>query len=107
MFCGWLCPFGALQELISTCSKNLGIKQYKIKEQFDYYFRYIKYILLSIILIFGVLELNLINNFYSIEPFKTAITLRFIAPFTAVLWASFLLIICLVVERFFVDIYVH
>ena len=101
MFCGWLCPFGALQELISTCAKNLGIKQYKIKEQFDYYFRYIKYILLSIILIFGVLELNIINNFYSIEPFKTAITLRFIAPFTAVLWASFLLIICLVVERFF------
>ena len=38
---------------------------------------------------------------YSIEPFKTVITLRFIAPHFAVLWASILLLLCLVVERFF------
>ncbi len=101
MFCGWLCPFGTLQELISTISKKLGIKQYFINNKIDFYLRYVKYILLGCILIFGFLELNIANFFYSIEPFKTAITLRFMAPSTAVLWASLLLILSLIIERFF------
>ena len=101
MFCGWLCPFGALQELISTASKKLGIKQYILKDKIDFYFRQVKYFLLAFILIFSFIELNIANILYSIEPFKTAITLRFIAPSKAVVWALFLLISCLIVERFF------
>ncbi len=101
MFCGWLCPFGTLQELVSTISKKIGVKQYFINYKFDYYLRYIKYLLLTVILFLGFLELNIANTFYSIEPFKTVITLRFMAPINAVLWASFLLIICLFIERFF------
>jgi len=101
LFCGWLCPFGALQELISTVSKKIGIKQISLKIKLDTYFRYIKYILLAIICCFTFIETSVANIFYNIEPFKTAITLRFMAPASAVIWASFLLVICLFIERFF------
>ena len=101
LFCGWLCPFGALQELLSTISKKIGIRQKSFKQQFDHYFRYVKYILLAIIFSFSFIEMSIANIFYNIEPFKTAITLRFMAPASAVIWASFLLIICLFIERFF------
>ncbi|SUA20328.1 Regulatory protein NosR [Neisseria gonorrhoeae] len=26
-FCGWLCPFGSLQELTNRIAKKLGVKQ--------------------------------------------------------------------------------
>ena len=61
MFCGWLCPFGTLQELVSTISKKIGVKQYFINYKFDYYLRYIKYLLLTVILFLGFLELNIAN----------------------------------------------
>ena len=38
-----------------------------------------KYFLLFVILILGILELETVNKFYTIEPFKTVITLRFMA----------------------------
>ncbi|MGI9463665.1 MAG: 4Fe-4S binding protein, partial [Aestuariivirgaceae bacterium] len=30
VFCGWLCPFGALQELLNMAAKRLGIRQIEI-----------------------------------------------------------------------------
>ncbi len=99
LFCGWLCPFGALQELLSIFSKKIGIKQFFLSAKLDKYLRYIKYFFLAIIIIGTILELNLISYIYNIEPFKTAITLRFMAPVNLVLWALFLLIINLLVER--------
>ena len=99
LFCGWLCPFGALQELLSILSKKIGIKQLSLSTKIDKNFRYIKYFLLAIIIIGTILEFNAISYIYNIEPFKTAITLRFMAPVNLVLWASFLLAINLLVER--------
>ena len=80
-------------------SKNWN-KTNIIKVKLDTYFRYVKYILLAIICCFSFIEISVANIFYNIEPFKTAITLRFMAPASAVIWASFLLVICLFIERF-------
>ncbi|MBW7446535.1 4Fe-4S binding protein, partial [Escherichia coli] len=30
-FCGWLCPFGALQELANRVAKRLGLRQVTVR----------------------------------------------------------------------------
>ncbi len=99
LFCGWLCPFGALQELIALLSKKIGIKQINFSENLDSKLRYIKYILLFLIIGCSILEFKYINYLYNIEPFKTAITLRFIAPYKVMIWALILLATNLYIER--------
>jgi len=80
-------------------SNKIGIRQIFLPDYIDKKFRYIKYILLFIIILGSILEFNLTNFFYNIEPFKTAITLRFIAPTNVLIWAIFLLFINLYLER--------
>ena len=46
VFCGWLCPFGALQEIIANIGKFLKIKQIKIPEKYNKTSLNIKYIIL-------------------------------------------------------------
>lgn len=99
VFCGWLCPFGSLQELLSIASNKLKMKRINIPKKIESKMRYFKYIILLLILSLSILESNLVNYIYNIEPFKAAITLKFIAPHKALVWAVFLLFLSLYIER--------
>jgi hypothetical protein len=50
VWCGYLCPFGALQELISRLGHRLGLRSYPDRH-LEQRMRYIKYVLLSAVLI--------------------------------------------------------
>jgi polyferredoxin len=49
VWCGYLCPFGALQELISRLGRRLGLRVYPDRP-LEQGMRYMKYILLAIVL---------------------------------------------------------
>lgn len=52
-FCGWLCPFGTLNEWMSKAGKRLGIKkQITVPKKLDVKLRYLKYLLLVFVLYF-------------------------------------------------------
>ena len=99
LFCGWLCPFGALQELLNKLALFIGIKQKKISEKNDIFLKKVKYVVLAILGIVFVYSFDMGLNASSIEPFKTAITFRFNAPLMALIWVGILLVIGLFVER--------
>ncbi len=99
LFCGWLCPFGALQELLNKLALFIGIKQKRISEKNDKFMKKIKYAVLFMLGIVFIYSFDLGLSASSIEPFKTAITFRFNAPLMALLWVGILLIIGLFVER--------
>ncbi len=51
VFCGWICPLGALNEISALAAKKLGIRQRVLPEKLDAALRNLKYILLAGILI--------------------------------------------------------
>ena len=101
VFCGWLCPFGALQELIANIGKFLKIKQIKIPEKYNKTSLNIKYLILLILFITCFIAPNFLNLGSEIEPFKTAISMKFNREWYYVIYAVLLLALGLFIERFF------
>ncbi|MBS7327080.1 MAG: regulatory protein NosR [Thiopseudomonas sp.] len=93
VFCGWLCPFGALQELINEAARKLKIKQYELPWAVHERLWALKYIILLALFAISLDSIGTAEKFAEVEPFKTAITLHFMREWSFVLYAVALLVI--------------
>ncbi|MGH1462056.1 MAG: 4Fe-4S binding protein [Neptuniibacter sp.] len=101
LFCGWLCPFGALQEFVGLLGKKLNIKPWKIKPTWHNRLQKLKYILLAGIIGASFYSLTLGEELAELEPFKTSMTLYFIREWQYVIYAVILLLLALKVHKFY------
>jgi len=99
VFCGWLCPFGALQELINEAARKLKIPQYELPFAVHERLWAIKYIILLLLFGISLESMSTAELFAEVEPFKTAITLRFDRQWWFVLYAVALLVINLFTRK--------
>lgn len=98
-YCGWLCPMGALQELLSEGAKRIGIRQ--ITPRFSWHERFwaIKYVVFLALFALSLKSVALAERFAEIEPFKTVWLLHFAREWPFVLFAVAVLAAGLFIER--------
>ncbi|MCP4040584.1 MAG: 4Fe-4S binding protein [Gammaproteobacteria bacterium] len=101
VYCGWLCPFGALQELVSKLSAWIGLRQFQLPTLIHERLLAIKYIILVALFWLSLHSLEMMERFAEVEPFKTAVTLRFQREWQFVLYAVGLLVIAAFNRKFF------
>ncbi len=99
VFCGWLCPFGALQELINELARKLKVPQYELPFAVHERLWAIKYIILLVLFGVSLESMASAERLAEVEPFKTAITLRFDRQWWFVAYAVGLLLINLFTRK--------
>ena len=99
IFCGWLCPFGALQELINELSRKLKVKQYELPFAVHERLWAIKYIILLALFAISLESMSTAERFAEVEPFKTTILLAFQREWWFVTYAVTLLFISIFTRK--------
>lgn len=101
VYCGWLCPFGALQELVNQVAQRFRVRQLEFPDVVHERLWAVKYLIL--ILLFGVSLQSTLEmvRYAEVEPFKTAITLRFQREWPFVLYAAGLVVVAAFNRKFF------
>lgn len=101
IFCGWLCPFGALQELVNRLAQHLRVPQLAFPAALHERLVAVKYLVFLGLLAASFFSWDLAMTGAEIEPFKSAIILRFMTQWPMVAYALALVAASLFVERFY------
>ncbi len=100
-FCGWLCPFGALQEIAHHVGQRLKLPQLRVSARADRWLKKLKYVLLLGLILSALFMPALAATLAEIEPFKTSITVYFLREWYYVAYAALWLLLGMVFYKGF------
>ena len=100
-FCGWLCPFGALQEFSALIVRKLGIRPRRLPPGLARALSRGRYLILALLLAAAAFAPGIAERLVEIEPFKTSITVAFDRSWPFVAYAVLLLLLAGVYYKFF------
>jgi len=101
VYCGWLCPFGALQKLVNEIAVHFRVRQYNLPQIVHDRLWGIKYLILLVLFGISLQSLSAAERYAEIEPFKTAITLHFMRDVPFVLYAVGLVVVSIFNCKFY------
>ncbi|WP_079433950.1 NosR/NirI family protein [Zoogloea sp. LCSB751] len=72
-FCGWLCPFGSLSELLFRLGRLVGLKrfQFQLPKPLHDKLKWVKYVVFFGLLAVSFFSMGLAEKLAEVEPFKT------------------------------------
>lgn len=97
LFCGWICPFGCLTELLNHLGKALKIKQFELPDKWHNRLKYLRYLIFAGLIPAFLYSPELGEKLAEIEPFKTTF---FLIPWQRP-WGFFTYWLVLVIISFF------
>lgn len=100
-FCGWLCPFGALQEFVAVVARRLRVPQVRLPRRLARALDRGRYAILALLVLAAAFVPRLAESMVEVEPFKTAITVGFDRSWPFVAYAVGLLLAGAFVYKFF------
>ena len=73
VFCGWLCPFGSLQQLALSIGKAVGLEKFQklLPKPLHDKLRWLKYVIFAVLLGVSFYSMETAEQLAEIEPFKT------------------------------------
>jgi len=99
VYCGWLCPFGALQELLSLLAVRLKIPQIVVPYGLHERLWAMKYIVLLGLFGLSLDSLSLAEQYAEVEPFKTTFLLRFDRDWPFIIYVASILFVSLFSQK--------
>jgi len=101
VYCGWLCPFGALQELLFQLMQRFGIREYRLPDVMHERLAALKYVVFVVLFGLSLQSIGYAAKAAEVEPFKTAIILHFMRSGPWLWYALALLLLAVFNRKFF------
>jgi NosR/NirI family nitrous oxide reductase transcriptional regulator len=101
VYCGWLCPFGALQELLHQLAQRLGIPEYRFPDVVHERLTALKYVIFVALFGLSLQSIGHAARAAEVEPFKTAIVMHFNRDGIFLWYALALVLIAVFNRKFF------
>ncbi len=73
LFCGWMCPFGSLQEAIYKIAEAVGLQRFQtqLPQRWNDRLKWVKYAVFLFLLTVSMFSMGLAEKLAEVEPFKT------------------------------------
>jgi NosR/NirI family nitrous oxide reductase transcriptional regulator len=101
VYCGWLCPFGAAQELMHQLARRFNVRRWEFPEAVHERLWALKYIIVLVLFGVSLQSLSQAEWLAEVEPFKTTFVLRFGREWGYVVFAAAMILVSTVNRKFY------
>jgi polyferredoxin len=100
-FCGWVCPFGTLQDGLTWLRTRLGLSELKVPARIDRWLLYGRFVTLGLILYMTISTVTL--WFAGFDPYRTIFSLGWLFELDIQSqWPAYLVAVVVLVLSFFI-----